>query len=165
MSTASTYPRLRHIAAATAVAALACLTVSCSAASGPDTARSAPAAEKTAGKETAAAETAADATQEFTGPRVRDAFAGLQTTLVAPCADCGDNLDRVHLELGNLDRAMRKDPQGSSHFAEPLELIGKLNETLGQDTSTENLRTHQKELFDTRDRINTWMQGHPEDYR
>ncbi|MEU7019237.1 hypothetical protein ABZ990_01075 [Streptomyces sp. NPDC046203] len=140
MSAASTYPRLRRIAAA-AVAALTCLTVSCSAASGPDTA------------------------QEFTGTRVRDAFAGLQTTLVAPCADCGDNLDRVHLELGNLDRAMREDPQGSSHFAEPLEMIGKLNETLGRDTSTENLRTHQKELFDTRDRINTWMQAHPEDYR
>ncbi|MET7546197.1 hypothetical protein ABZS95_08255 [Streptomyces sp. NPDC005479] len=40
-----------------------------------------------------------------------------------------------------------------------------LDRTLKGDTSTENLEKHRSDLFGTRDRINTWMQGHPEDYR
>ncbi|GGS11661.1 MULTISPECIES: hypothetical protein [Streptomyces] len=33
------------------------------------------------------------------------------------------------------------------------------------DTSTENLEAHRTELTGVRDRIDSWMQGHPDDYR
>ncbi|MFC8172220.1 hypothetical protein [Streptomyces sp. NPDC057325] len=43
--------------------------------------------------------------------------------------------------------------------------IGKLNGALDGDRSPENLKKHRSLLIGTRDRINTWMQGHPDDYR
>ncbi|MFE8942035.1 hypothetical protein ACFYNX_31745 [Streptomyces sp. NPDC007872] len=100
--------------------------------------------------------------------RVRDAFAGLQATLNDSCADPGNCpyfLGRVHDELQRMDRAMKGDAKGPGHFPEPIALIGKLNGALDGDRSFENLKKHQGLLIGTRDRINTWMQGHPDDYR
>lgn len=36
---------------------------------------------------------------------------------------------------------------------------------MNSDTSTDNLEKHRSEPIATRDRIDTWMQGHPEGYR
>ncbi|WP_371665336.1 hypothetical protein OG306_13405 [Streptomyces sp. NBC_01241] len=100
---------------------------------------------------------------------VRDAFAGLQTTLNDTCtpgsANCAYFLGRVNDELVRLEKAMKADGQGPAHFKEPLARISDLRKTLNGDTSTDNLEKHRSELIGTRDRINTWMQGHPEDYR
>lgn len=60
---------------------------------------------------------------------------------------------------------MKADPKGPGHFPEPIALIAKLDGELGGDRSTANLEKHKALLIDTRDRINTWMQGHPDDYR
>ncbi|TFV32349.1 hypothetical protein E4K10_18720 [Streptomyces sp. T1317-0309] len=68
-------------------------------------------------------------------------------------------------ELNGLDAAMKADPQGPAHFKEPLARIAELRAELGGDRSFENLKKHQQLLTGTRDRINAWMQGHPEDYR
>ncbi|MET7301775.1 hypothetical protein [Embleya sp. NPDC005575] len=99
--------------------------------------------------------------------KVRDAFAGLQATLRESCtpSNCAYFLGRVHDELHRLDRAMKADPKGPGHFPEPIALIRKLDAELGGDRSSENLRKHQTSLIGTRDKINTWMQGHPDDYR
>ncbi|MGX1267606.1 hypothetical protein [Streptomyces phaeoluteigriseus] len=99
--------------------------------------------------------------------KVRDAFAGLQATLGDSCTpgNCAYFLGRVYDELHRLERAMRADPKGPGHFPEPLALIGKLDTELGGDRTFENLEEHQEALIGTRDRINTWMQGHPDDYR
>ncbi|MEU3399788.1 hypothetical protein [Streptomyces filamentosus] len=98
--------------------------------------------------------------------KVRDAFATLQATLDDSCAtDCAYFLTRVHKELQELDVAMKADPKGPGHFPEPIARMSELNETLGGDSSFENLKKHEKELVGTRDFINTWMQGHPDDYR
>ncbi|GGY96701.1 hypothetical protein CP967_21865 [Streptomyces nitrosporeus] len=101
--------------------------------------------------------------------RVRDAFAGLQATLNETCTpgagDCAYFLGRVHQELNGLDAAMKADGQGPDHFKEPPAWMGTLRTTLGDDVSTPNLEKHFDDLVGTRDRINTWMQGHPEDYR
>ncbi|MFD6415149.1 hypothetical protein [Streptomyces sp. NPDC060194] len=104
------------------------------------------------------------------GPElVRDAFAGLQATLNDTCTpgagDCAYFLGRVHEELTGLDEAMKADPKGPGHFPEPIEWIAELGTTLNGDTSTENLETHRTDLIGVRDRINTWMQDHPDDYR
>lgn len=100
---------------------------------------------------------------------VRDAFAGLQATLNETCTpgagDCAYFLGRVTAELQELDTAMKADAQGPDHFEEPLARTGTLWKTLAGDTSAENLEKHRDELVDTRDRVNTWMLGHPEDYR
>ncbi|MFB8024351.1 hypothetical protein ACFQ6U_04375 [Streptomyces sp. NPDC056465] len=100
---------------------------------------------------------------------VRDAFAGLQATYQDGCApgdgNCAYFLGRVEEELDGLDKAMKADKQGPGHFEEPLAWIGTLRTGLGGDRSTPNLEKHRSELLGTRDRINTWMQGHPEDYR
>ncbi|MFJ4467190.1 hypothetical protein ACIP2X_06650 [Streptomyces sp. NPDC089424] len=100
---------------------------------------------------------------------VRDAFAGLQATLNDTCTpgagDCGYFLGRVHEELMGLDAAMKADAKGPGHFPEPLAWIADLRTTLDGDTSTENLETHRTELIGVRDRINAWMQDHPDDYR
>lgn len=102
-------------------------------------------------------------------PLVRDAFAGLQATLDGTCTpgagDCAYVLGRVNDELDRLDQAMKADPQGPDHFKEPLAWIAGLRTTLGEDVSTPNLEEHRDELVGTRDRVNTWMQDHPEDYR
>ncbi|WP_411078421.1 hypothetical protein [Streptomyces sp. cmx-10-25] len=100
--------------------------------------------------------------------RVRDAFAGLRATLDDSCADpgnCAYVLGRVYDELQRMDRAMKGDEKGPGHFPEPIALIEKLNGELDGDRSFENLKKHQSLLIGTRDRINTWMQGHPDDYR
>ncbi|MFD5616898.1 hypothetical protein [Streptomyces yangpuensis] len=99
--------------------------------------------------------------------KVRDAFAGLQATLNDACtpAECAHFLGRVHDELHGLDAAMKADPKGPGHFPEPIALIAKLDAELAGDRSFENLKKHQTLLISTRDKINTWMQGHPDDYR
>ncbi|MER5614268.1 hypothetical protein [Streptomyces sp. NPDC002215] len=100
---------------------------------------------------------------------VRDAFAGLQATLNDNCtpgsSNCAYFLGRVHDELAGLDKAMKADAQGPGHFKEPIARIAALRKRLNGDTSTDNLEKHRSELIGTRDRVNTWMQGHPEDYR
>ncbi|MEL5961179.1 hypothetical protein AADR41_41585 [Streptomyces sp. CLV115] len=100
---------------------------------------------------------------------VRDAFAGLQATLNDNCApgssNCAYFLGRVHDELVRLDKAMKADGKGPGHFKEPIAGIAALSKTLNGDLSTDNLEKHRSELIGTRDRVNTWMQGHPEDYR
>ncbi|MEU9699331.1 hypothetical protein [Streptomyces sp. NPDC047981] len=115
----------------------------------------------------ASAEAEADGDQQTPGPElVRDAFAGLQATLDDSCAtDCAYFLGRVHEELEGLDRAMKADPKGPGHFPEPIAWIEKLRTTLAGDTTYPNLKKHQTLLIGTRDRINTWMQDHPDDYR
>lgn len=99
--------------------------------------------------------------------KVRDAFAGLQATLDDACTpgNCAYFLGRVYDELHRMDRAMKADPKGPGHFPEPIALIAKLDRELGGDRSFENLKKHQTSLIATRDKINTWMQGHPDDYR
>ncbi|MFD7959248.1 hypothetical protein ACFV5J_00385 [Streptomyces zaomyceticus] len=98
---------------------------------------------------------------------VRDAFAGLQATLNESCTpdNCAYFLGRVYDELHRLDRAMKADAKGPGHFPEPIQLIAKLDTELDGDRSFENLKKHQHLLLGTRDKINTWMQGHPDDYR
>ncbi|MFC9943338.1 hypothetical protein [Streptomyces pratensis] len=100
---------------------------------------------------------------------VRDAFAGLQATLYDNCTpgsgNCAYFLGRVNDELNRLDKAMKADKKGPGHFKQPIAWIGTLRATLGGDVSTPNLEEHRTELTGTRDRINTWMQGHPDDYR
>jgi hypothetical protein len=99
--------------------------------------------------------------------KVRDAFAGLQATLDDACTpdNCNYFLNRVLSELHRMDRAMKADPQGPSHFSKPIELIKILDTTLGSDQSFDNLKRHQDLLIGIRDRINAWMQDHPSDYR
>lgn len=108
-----------------------------------------------------------DAPPGIAAEAVRDAFAGVQATLGDSCTpgNCAYFLDRVAGELGRLERAMRADRQGPGHFKEPLAWTAELWQELGADRSFGNLRKHQQVLIGTRDRINSWMQGHPEDYR
>ncbi|KOY56774.1 hypothetical protein [Streptomyces sp. XY332] len=98
---------------------------------------------------------------------VRDAFAGLQATLNDSCTpgNCAYFLGRVYDELHRMDAAMKADAKGPGHFPEPIALIKKLDAELAGDRSFENLKKHQTLLIDTRDKINVWMQGHPDDYR
>ncbi|GAA3848952.1 hypothetical protein ACWDR2_01450 [Streptomyces sp. NPDC003631] len=170
--------RARHaLGASTLVVALASLLLACS--GSPDTTSgggtspshdvrttaSAPAAEEPAAGEPAAA----DATEPAPGvEKVRDVFARLQATYNDGCTtpgNCEYFLGRVLDELNGLDAAMKADPQGPAHFKEPLARIAELRAELGGDRSFENLKKHQQLLTGTRDRINAWMQGHPEDYR
>ncbi|KOU21270.1 hypothetical protein ADK52_24435 [Streptomyces sp. WM6372] len=162
-------------------AALAALSVSCStnpkeSAPAP-AASSAPAATPGAAGSAApdaaapASPTAASRTPSPQGSEpvslVRDAFAGLQATLGESCTpgNCAYFLGRVHDELHRMDAAMKADPKGPGHFPEPIALIKKLDAELAGDRSFENLKKHQTTLIGTRDKINTWMQGHPDDYR
>ncbi|WP_369779592.1 hypothetical protein [Streptomyces sp. R33] len=98
---------------------------------------------------------------------VRDAFAGLQATLNDSCTpgNCAYFLGRVYDELHRMDAAMKADAKGPGHFPEPIALIKKLDAELAGDRSFENLKKHQTLLIGTRDKINVWMQGHPDDYR
>ncbi|MFF3177587.1 hypothetical protein ACFVQ0_33790 [Streptomyces sp. NPDC057900] len=128
------------------------------------------AAAESAGAGEEAEDAAGDAAYPPPGPeKVRDAFAGLQATLYDTCTpgagDCAYFLGRVNEELTGLDASMKAEPQGPAHFKEPLEWTAVLRTTLAGDTSTANLEKHFKDLVGTRDRINSWMQGHPEDYR
>ncbi|MFI5979888.1 hypothetical protein ACIBEA_03310 [Streptomyces sp. NPDC051555] len=177
--------------AAIVVAALAALTVSC----GPGPQRAEPAAPTTAGTAAtgatspAASPATGAATEPTTGGspsasapgptagaadpatappvKVRDAFAGLQATLGGSCTpgECAFFLGRVYDELHQMDRSMKADPKGPGHFPEPIALIAKLDMELAGDRSFDNLKEHQTLLIGTRDKVNTWMQGHPDDYR
>ncbi|MFJ2738242.1 hypothetical protein ACIO3O_01100 [Streptomyces sp. NPDC087440] len=172
--------------AAVAGVALAALTVSCgvdsqdgrtvgasspvAAKSTPDgAAEGAPAAPAEASRESEASESSGLSGETTPGPElVRDAFAGLQATLNDSCGDpgnCSYFLGRVYEELHGLDEAMKADPKGAGHFPEPIAWIKKLDTKLGGDHGFESLKKNQKLLIGTRDRINTWMQGHPDDYR
>ncbi|MFI9207955.1 hypothetical protein ACIGW7_07405 [Streptomyces sp. NPDC053253] len=164
-------------------AALAALAVSCGTTPQPDRAAAGPGTAATAPATTGAPDATAtdpttapaepDGTPTPTGApetppveKVRDAFATLQATLNESCTtDCSYFLNRVHRELQELDTAMKADPKGPGHFPEPIQKIAELNKTLAGDTSVENLKKHEKLLVGTRDFINTWMQGHPDDYR
>ncbi|MEW2488216.1 hypothetical protein [Streptomyces sp. NPDC048411] len=118
----------------------------------------------------AAAEDAAASEVLATRPApVRDAFATLQATLGETCTpgagDCGYVLGRVNDQLVGLEASMKAYPNGPGRFKEPVAWVAALRTSLNGDTSTANLEKHRSELLGTRDRINTWMQGHPEDYR
>ncbi|MFE2557062.1 hypothetical protein ACFXGT_13720 [Streptomyces sp. NPDC059352] len=168
-------------------AALAALAVSCGTTPEPDRPAAGPGTAATASASASATTGAPEATATdpttapaepdgaptttgelapSSGEKVRDAFATLQATLNDSCAtDCAYFLGRVHKELQELDGAMKADPKGPGHFPEPIQKIAELNKTLAGDSSFENLKKHEKLLVGTRDFINTWMQGHPDDYR
>ncbi|MFD3452332.1 hypothetical protein ACFWVC_09125 [Streptomyces sp. NPDC058691] len=164
---------LRSAGAALLAAPLAALLLSCS--SGPDEARagapaSAPASATSSATASASPSVPVTATEAYEEPveKVRDAFATLQATYNDGCTtpgECEYFLTRVHDELDGLDAAMKADPQGRGHFREPLAWTAELRGTLHGDVTFENLKKHQDLLVGTRDRINRWMQGHPEDYR
>ncbi|MFF3014086.1 hypothetical protein [Streptomyces sp. NPDC057939] len=161
-------PKASPSTSASAPASVAPSTAASPSASVPASA-SAPASA--AGSPTAAASVAAPAASGTPGEEpvslVRDAFAGLQATLNDSCTpgNCAYFLGRVYDELHRMDRAMKADPKGPGHFPEPISLIAKLDKQLGGDRSFENLKKNQTTLIATRDKINTWMQGHPDDYR
>ncbi|MFC8277953.1 hypothetical protein ACFUJR_36570 [Streptomyces sp. NPDC057271] len=159
----------RGLTALLAAPLAAVLLISCSSAEeqpaspAPATATAAPLADGSRAEDAPAPE---DGPPTPAPVRVRDAFAGLQATLDGSCAnDCAYFLGRVHDELDRLDVAMKADPKGPGHFPEPIAWIEKLRTTLGGDRSFANLKKHETLLLGTRDRINTWMQGHPDDYR
>jgi hypothetical protein len=163
-------PPKRALTALLAVPLAATLLISCSSGTeqSPNGAATTPGATSTplaaAGDDGAPAE---DGESPSVAPvLVRDAFAGLQATLDGSCAsDCSYFLGRVHDELQELDAAMKADPKGPGHFSEPIARIEELRTALAGDRSYANLKKHQSLLIGTRDRINTWMQGHPDDYR
>ncbi|MGW1864601.1 hypothetical protein ACWCPS_03455 [Streptomyces mauvecolor] len=154
--------------AAVVAVALAALSVSCeeSPATGAGERTPASASPSVAGEDfTVSSPPSAPSTPS--AEKVRDAFAGLQATLGDSCTpgNCAYFLGRVYDELHGVDRAMKADPKGPGHFPEPIALVKKLDAELGGDRSFANLKKHQTSLIATRDKINTWMQGHPEDYR
>ncbi|MFE9257583.1 hypothetical protein [Streptomyces sp. NPDC006879] len=170
--------------AAVLALSLAALTVSCSADAEPTAQPARPsvaapsatvAADPEAETTAEVQQNPADAPQASAGGEpaaqpvelVRDAFATLQATLGESCTpgNCEYFLGRVYRELDELGAAMKADPKGPGHFPEPLAWIADLKEALGGDRSFDNLKKHQEELIGTRDKINTWMQDHPDDYR
>ncbi|QLJ00492.1 hypothetical protein HZZ00_05490 [Streptomyces sp. NEAU-sy36] len=168
-----TYPRARRVlGASTLVVASAALLLSCSADTGTAPSAGAPPtrAVRTPAPVTSTEEPADPSTVvPSPGPeKVRDAFAVLQATYNDGCTtpgNCAYFLNRVLDNLDGLDAAMKADPQGPAHFEQPLAWIAGLRRELGDDRSFENLKKHQERLTGVRDRINAWMQGHPEDYR
>jgi hypothetical protein len=101
-------------------------------------------------------------------PQVRDAFAVLQATYNDGCTtpgNCEYFLTRVLTNLDDLYDSMRASPKGTGHFTGPLTWIRATQHSLGGDFSFPNLKRHQKLLLGTRDKVNTWMQSHPDDYR
>ncbi|MFG2755879.1 hypothetical protein [Streptomyces wuyuanensis] len=165
----------RPLRTAALIALPAALLVACSSAgNGSPKAGGSPAAARAgveAGQPAAAADDGASTPAAGDTPppeKVRDAFAGLQATLQDGCTteeQCAYFLGRVYDELDRLDRAMKADPKGPGHFPEPIEWMAELRKTIGPDHSYTSLKAHQDELVGTRDRINTWMQDHPDDYR
>ncbi len=100
--------------------------------------------------------------------QVRDAFAVLQATYTDGCTtpgNCEYFLNRVLTNLDDLYNSMKASPKGTGHFAGALTRIRAMQDALEGDFSFENLKRHQKLLLDTREEVNTWMQGHPDDYR
>ncbi|WP_051720394.1 hypothetical protein [Streptomyces sp. NRRL F-2799] len=115
-----------------------------------------------------AAPSAAPASPALAPPEVRDSFAVLQATYNDGCTtegNCEYFLNRVLSNLTYLHDSMKASPKGPGHFAVPLAWTDKLRETVGADPSFPDLKRHQKLLLDTRDKVNIWMQSHPEDYR
>jgi hypothetical protein len=101
-------------------------------------------------------------------PLVRDAFAVLQATYNDGCGspgNCEYFLNRLLDNLDDLDNAMKASSEGPKHFAKPLAWITQMQTALGSDFSFANLKKHQSLLVGTRDKINSWMQSYPEDYR
>ncbi|MFE0515078.1 hypothetical protein [Streptomyces sp. NPDC058964] len=165
----------RTVRASTVVVALASFLLSCSGspkepadggkspAHGVGKAVSAPGSSEPAAASTASRTAPAPAVE-----KVRDVFARLQATYNDGCttpANCEYFLGRVLDELNSLELSMKTDPQGPAHFKEPLARIAALHTELGDDRSFANLKKHQDQLTGARDKINAWMQGHPEDYR
>lgn len=100
--------------------------------------------------------------------QVRDAFAVLQATYNDGCTtpgNCEYFLTRVLTNLDDLYDSMKASPKGSGHFTQPLTWIQAMRHGLNGDYSFPNLKRHQKTLLGTRDKINNWMQSHPDDYR
>ncbi|MER7812730.1 hypothetical protein [Streptomyces sp900116325] len=183
----STRARMRAAAGLTVLLGaclIGCSSVETSEGPGSDVPYVAPSANEAAASRAAEAQAEADAQASAdaedaarmssekpatTPPQVRDAFATLQATLDDTCTpgagDCAYVLGRVHDELAGLEASMKAHPKDPGHFKEPVAWMATLDRTLKGDTSTENLEKHRSDLFGTRDRINTWMQGHPEDYR
>ncbi|MFE6914223.1 hypothetical protein [Streptomyces rubiginosohelvolus] len=126
-------------------------------------------AEREAGEAAEAGEAEPTATRSPGPALVRDAFATLQATLNETCTpgagDCAYFLGRVTRELTELDESMRADTKGPGHFKKPLADMKALFDELGDDRSEPHLEKHFSEIVGTRDRINTWMQDHPDDYR
>jgi hypothetical protein len=101
-------------------------------------------------------------------PQVRDAFAVLQATYNDSCGtpgNCQYFLNRLLTNLDDLGNSMKASPKGTAHFGRPLAWIGQMRTALGGDFTFDNLHKHQSLLVATRDKINTWMQSHPDDYR
>jgi hypothetical protein len=101
-------------------------------------------------------------------PQVRDAFAVLQATYNDSCGtpgNCAYFLNRLLQNLDDLDNSMKASSEGAAHFSTPLTWIGQMQTELHGDFSFTNLDKHQSLLVATRDKVNTWMQSHPEDYR
>ncbi|MEY9846639.1 hypothetical protein ABH940_003726 [Streptacidiphilus sp. BW17] len=101
--------------------------------------------------------------------QVRDAFAELQATYTdSGCAtpgNCPYFLNRVLTNLDDLDNAMKASSEGQPHFRLPLGWIAQTQAAFHDDVSFDNLDKHQKLLLSTRDRINSWIQAYPQDYR
>ncbi|MFJ6705764.1 MULTISPECIES: hypothetical protein [unclassified Streptomyces] len=167
--------RVRHVfRASSLVVVLASLSLACSGGQGaaPGDGKS-PVTDvrKTASAAAAEGTPAPSTAQPAPGAgveKVRDVFAQLQATYNDGCTtpgNCEYFLGRVFDNLSALDKAMEADPQGPGHFKEPRAWIAQLRTRLGGDKSFENLKKHQDLLTGTRDKINAWMQNHPEDYR
>ncbi|GAX51756.1 hypothetical protein SO3561_03263 [Streptomyces olivochromogenes] len=101
-------------------------------------------------------------------PQVRDAFAVLQATYNDSCGtpgNCQYFLNRLLTNLDDLGNSMKASPKGTAHFRQPLAWIGQMQTALDGDFTFDNLHKHQSLLVTTRDKINTWMQSYPDDYR
>ncbi|MFG2309852.1 hypothetical protein ACGFS9_14430 [Streptomyces sp. NPDC048566] len=101
-------------------------------------------------------------------PLVRDSFAVLQATYNDGCGtpgNCAYFLNRLVTDLDDLYDSMNADPKGPAHFADPVAWIAAMQDTLDGDFSYANLKRHRTLLTGTRDKVNAWMQSHPDDYR
>jgi ABC-type transport system substrate-binding protein len=152
------------------VAALAACSSGTSQPSAAATAPSTPATSATASASPSTTDSATPEVREVPVAKVRDSFAVLQATYTDPgCAasegNCEYFLKRVLDNLNALDASMKASSEGPAHFKQPLAWINQMRTTLAGDSSFPNLKSHQALLTGTRDKINTWMQSHPEDYR
>ncbi|MEU1529630.1 hypothetical protein [Streptomyces fagopyri] len=112
--------------------------------------------------------TEAGATAGTPVAEVRDSFAVLQATYNDGCdtpGNCAYFLDRVAGNLDDLYDSMKASPKGPSHFSDPIKWIAHMRTTLHGDFSYTHLKQHKSLLTGTRDKVNTWMQSHPDDYR
>ncbi|MGW1159430.1 hypothetical protein ACWD5Q_26415 [Streptomyces sp. NPDC002513] len=92
----------------------------------------------------------------------------LQATYNDSCGtpgNCQYFLNRLLTNLDDLGNSMKASPKGTAHFRQPLAWIGQMQNALGGDFTFDNLHKHQRLLVTTRDKINTWMQSYPDDYR